>query len=158
MADREEAKARQAEAAQRAQQIVIEATATAQQQQIDATTAALQAQAQAAAAQAESASAIAAVEQQTAQLEVLAKAARPPYGLIGLAFVSVVLVAFMGFKAVLAAKVGQSVEEVRLLPGSAAFEQAMLASYGGDWYRRREAGQVRYYLRDGSEVKALVRQ
>jgi hypothetical protein len=163
MADREEAKARQAEAAQLAQQIVIEATATAQQQQIDAQTAALQAQAQAAAAQAESAADIAAVNAQTDQLEVLAKAAKPTYWpivAVVLVFAGLLLL-FMRWHMVTVSHVavGRPVADLPMLPdGVTSFAQM-----------RREAARIgctieargdSFYLVDSQgrekKVKALL--
>lgn len=99
--------------------------------------------------------------QNTEQLKVMADAAKPVYW----PWVVVAIVAALAFVArewlrtqQVAMLAGRSPSEVRLLPGSAGFEQAMIEQYGGNWYRRRAGEEVGYYLRDGSRVTALIEQ
>ena len=94
-------------------------------------------------------------EQETARLEAMAKASRPPYGWITLVVVVLALVwllnRYMQMKAALAMN---GAEDVRLLPGDAGWHQALCDAYGDRWTRRGDE----YYLDSGERVTALIEQ
>lgn len=87
--------------------------------------------------------------EETERLRIMSEAASPPYGLMFAGFVFMVVAwllrEWMRVQAV-------RTEAVRLLPGSAGFERALMDNYGADWYRRNGD----YYLRSGEKVKALI--
>jgi len=117
-------------------------------------------------AKAEHASAVAqqvAAEQETARFAILSDAAQPVYWPFVLALGCVLLVVYMGHRAQLAQVgmlTGNAPVNVRLLPGDAGFERALLdyaREKGGRARRGRQSGS--YYLEvDGQreKVRALT--
>lgn len=88
-------------------------------------------------------------EEETARFTILADAAKPVYWPFFVGLAVILLIVYMGHRATLAQVAlltGQQAEPVRLLPGSAEFERALLELAGERGVRPMRGNRGGYYL------------